>query len=203
MAKPRARSVLVFIAVLSLAAVTFSHADGPPAAYLYPDSVPVHGNLFFPGGSPLERSTGQRDAWYAIYQTSLYPGYAYAIIVRHKGDPARMRLYAMDNHPFDKVSVKIQLALKRVDSAYNNYKEPSYQAAVSLPEKARSTNLFLLLEWLPPTGHNRPVPVSMQVVSTGYGQLMSRGSQWGRKDGWKPESALQGRRPVVIPVPER
>ena len=52
----------------------------------------------------------------------LYPGYPYSIIIRHNGDPARFKLYAMDKHPFDKVSVKMQLVMKRIDSTYNNYK---------------------------------------------------------------------------------
>ncbi|MBP1747593.1 MAG: hypothetical protein H6Q52_132 [Deltaproteobacteria bacterium] len=203
MPKARNCSVLIIIVILSLSTGVCSYANGPPIVYLYPDSTPVHVNLFFPAGSPLERFTGQKDAWYAIYQTSLYPGYAYTILIRHNGDPDRMKLYAMDNHPFDKVSVKTQLAMKRVDSAYPSYKETSYEAVVSLPERARFADLFLLLEWLPATGNDRPLPVSMQVVSTGYGQLMGRGRQWGQLDSWRPESSMQGRRPVVIPFPER
>ena len=192
--------VLIFL-VLLLSFGAFVYGDGLPVVQIYPDDLPVHVNLFFPAGSPLERFTSQKDAWYAIYQTSLYPGYAYTIIMRHKGDPARMKAYVMDNHPFGKVSVKMQLAMKRTD---NGYRGPSYEAVVSLPEKTRFTDLFLLLEWHPPSGNERPVPVSLQVVSTGYGQLLGRGRQWGgQSDKLIPESSMQGRRPVVIPFPER
>jgi hypothetical protein len=199
----RTSSVLILVVILSLSTGVCSYADGPPVVYLYPDSMPVQVNLFFPGGSPLERFTSQRDAWYAIYQTSLYPGYPYRIIIRHNGDPGRVKLYAMDNHPFDRVSVKMQLVMKRVDPTYHTYKWPSYEATVSLPERARYADLFLLLEWLPPAGSDRPLPVSIQVVSTGYGQLMGRGRQWGRADSLIPESSMQSGRPVVIPFPER
>ena len=194
-----ARVLIFLIFLLSFGA--FVYGDGPPVIHIYPDDLPVHVNLFFPAGSPLERFTSQKDAWYAIYQTSLYPGYAYTIIMRHKGDPARMKVYVMDNHPFGKVSVKMQLAMKRTD---NGYRGPAYEAVVSLPEKTRFSDLFLLLEWHPSSGNDRPVPVSLQVVSTGYGQFLGRGRQWGtNRTDWIPESSMQGRRPIVIPFPER
>lgn len=204
MARALTCSVLILSVILSLGTVVCSGVEGPPVVYLYPDSTPVHVSLFFPAGSPLERFTNQRDTWYAIYQTSLYPGYPYTITIRHNSDPSRMKLYALDNHPFDKISVKMQLAMKRVDPCYNTYNGSSYEAVVSLPERARSADLFLLLEWLPATGQDRPIPVSLQVVSTGYGKLMGRGRQWGRPDyRCRPESSMQSGRPVVIPVPER
>ena len=193
--------VLIFVELL-LSFGAFVYGDGLPVVQIYPDDLPIHVNLFFPAGSPLERFTSQKDAWYAIYQTSLYPGYAYTVIMRHKGGsrPDERRMSWITIH-LGKVSVKMQLAMKRTD---NGYSITLYEAVVSLPEKTRFTDLFLLLEWHPPSGNERPVPVSLQVVSAGYGQLLGRGRQWGgQSDKLIPESSMQGRRPVVIPFPER
>ncbi|MHB8108535.1 MAG: hypothetical protein ACYDHW_00710 [Syntrophorhabdaceae bacterium] len=202
MRKARICSALILFTIFSLLSGIYCYANGPPVVYLYPDTMPVHAIAFFPAGSPLERFTNQKDAWYAIYQTSLYPGYPYTISIRHKADPSRIKLYALDNHPFDKVSVKMQLAMKRADT-YHGYEDAVYEAVVSIPERSRFADLFLLLEWVPAMGNDKPAPVSIQVTSTGYGQLMSRGRQWGRQDKWIPESSIQGKRPVVIPFPER
>ncbi len=198
----RSGLVLAILLLLSFFGDGRAYNDGPPVAALYPDDLPIHTNFFFPAGSPLERFTNQKDAWYAIYQTSLYPGYAYAVLLRHKGDPARMRVYALDNHPFDKVSMKYELVMRRVDAPYDQgYKGPLYEAVISLPEKARTRGIFLLLEWRPNMGNDKPVPVSIQVLSTGYGQLMGRGRKWNQPYKWKTESQMQGGRPVVLPVP--
>lgn len=198
----RSGIVLVFLFLLLFPGGGHAYNDGPPVAALYPDDLPIHANFFFPAGSPLERFTNQKGAWYAIYRTSLRPGYAYAVVLRHKGDPARMRVYALDNHPFDKVYMKFELVMRRVDTPYNaGYKGPVYETVISLPEKAGTRGIFLLLEWRSYTGSDKPFPVSIQILSTGYGQLMGRGRKLNQSYKWKTESSMRGGRPVVLPVP--
>lgn len=200
----RSGIVLALLFILLFSAEGLAYNDGPPVAALYPDDLPVHGNFFFSAGSPLERFTNQKDAWYAVYQTSLYPGYPYAVVLRHKGDPSRMKVYALDNHPFEKVSMKFELVLRKAVMPYDQgYKGPVYEAIISLPKKAKTQALFLLLEWRPSAGNDRPLPVSIQVLSTGYGQLMGRGRKWSGPQSykWRQNSSMQSGRPVVIPVP--
>ncbi len=196
----RVSSFLIF---LVFAVSAFAEYEGPPVIVVTPDAFPTNISFFFPAGSPLERFTNQKDAWYAIYQTSLYPGYPYSIILRHNGDPSRLKLFALDKHPFDRVSMKRELNMKKAEiSSYVHGKTaPAYETLVSIHENSRVPGIFLLVEWSPQINNDKPLPVSIQILSTGVSQLMGRGRTWKGFWNWNARSPLQDRRSVELPLP--
>ena len=196
----------------SLAAVLLSIAgsasanmlfNGPPAITVFPDDFPVDVSFFFPAGGPLERFTGRPGAWYAIYRTPMYPGRPYDLIVEHKGDPGRMKLFALDSHPFDHVTVKSELPLRKIDD-WAGSSDSAYSATIMLPRDSSVYGIYLLLEWMPPLGKDRPLPVSMQLLSSGPRPQMGQGRAWSFPWADKSvKSPLQSHNgnPLEIPVP--
>jgi hypothetical protein len=167
----------------------------PPAPTVYPNDVPSAA-VFFPAGGPLERFTGRPGAWYALYRLPMYPGRPYELLIGHAGDPARLRAYALDDHPFGKVNVKLEIALRRVETWGADQQMPTYAASVSTPFDTANFGFFLLLEWDPPTAHGKPLPLLLQtlaVVENPYSPpkwwFMQR-----REFDRPPESPLQSRR---------
>jgi hypothetical protein len=178
--------------------------NGPPAITVYPDDFPVDVAFFFPAGGPLERFTGRPGAWYAIYRTPMYPGRPYDLILEHKGDPGRMKIFALDNHPFGKVSVKQELRLRKFEFGYAS--GPIYGVTISIPRDSAVYGLYLLLEWNPPAGDDRPVPVELQVLTAERSPLWGQGRPWpwgrsGPDKGVESPLQSQNRDPYEIPVP--
>ena len=139
----RVYSFLIFLILLGPA---FADFEGPPVVVVTPDAFPTNVSFFFPAGSPLERFTNQRDAWYAIYQTSLYPGYPYSIILRHNGDPSRVKLFALDKHPFDRVSMKMELHMKKTEiPSYIHGKWPPLMIPLSVYQRILRYQVFFCL----------------------------------------------------------
>ncbi len=177
---------------------------GPPAVAVYADDFPLDVAFFFPAGGPLERFTGRPGAWYALYRLSLDPGSPYDLILTHRGDPGRMRVYALDNHPFGRVSVKAELARQKAEG-WHDHEGTRYVATIALPRDAAVAGIYLLLEWSPPPGRDRPLPVSLQLLSMEAqpwtGQERSWEGPWDRS----VKSPLQSRNrgPYEIPVPRR
>lgn len=177
---------------------------GPPAMAVYADDFPLDVAFFFPAGGPLERFTGRPGAWYALYRMSLYPGRPYDLILTHHGDPGRMRVYALDNHPFDWVSVKAELGMRKAGGWHDPEGTP-YIATIALPRDAAVHGIYLLLEWSPPPGRDRPLPVSLQLLSmetrpwTGQG----RSGWWPREESVNSPLQSLNRNPYEIPVPRR
>lgn len=197
-------SLVVLLLAGTLGAAAAASFNGPPAITVYPDDYPVDVSFFFPAGGPLERFTGRPGAWYAIYRTPMYPGRPYDLILEHAGDPVRMKLFALDNHPFDRVSVKSELNLRRIDGWQGSH-EHAYAATIALPRDSSVYGVYLLLEWMPPLGQDRPLPVSLQLLSADPRPQMGQGRGW-----WAPwaeknvKSPLQSqnRKPFEIPVPK-
>jgi hypothetical protein len=202
----RLRRLAALAAVLlSIAgsAPTNAFYNGPPAIMIQPDDFPVDVAFFFPAGGPLERFTGRPGAWYAIYRTPMYPGRPYDLILEHKGDPGRVKLFALDNHPFDKVTVKFELPLRKIDG-WGGASDSVYATTITLPRDSSVYGIYLLLEWMPPLGKDRPLPVSMQLLSSDHRQQMGPGrtgsSPWAEKSVRSPLQS-QNFNPYEIPVP--
>jgi hypothetical protein len=176
--------------------------NGPPAITVYPDDFPVDVAFFFPAGGPLERFTSRPGAWYAIYRTPMYPGRPYDLVIGHFGDPARLKVFALDNHPFGKVSVKQELLLRKFDSG--DPSERIYGATISIPRDSAVYGLYLLLEWNPPAGNDRPLPVELQVLTAERSPMWGQGRPWGRSGpdrGVESPLQSQNRDPYEIQVP--
>jgi hypothetical protein len=146
---------------------------------------------------------GRQGAWYAIYRTPMYPGRPYDLIVEHTGDPGRMKLFALDNHPFDKVTVKSELPLRKIDS-WAGSSDSAYAATIMLPRDSSVYGIYLLLEWMPPPGKDRPLPVSMQLLCSDLRPQMDQRRAWSFP--WEDRSVkspLQSHdgNPYEIPVP--
>jgi hypothetical protein len=179
--------------------------NGAPAITVSPDEYPVDAYFFFPAGGPLERFTGRPGAWYAIFRSPMYPGRPYDLILVHNGDPGRMKVFALDNHPFDKVSVKSELPLRKIDG-WADSSDSAYAATILLPRDASVHGIYLLLEWMPPPGKERPLPVSMQVLSPDPRWQMGQGRNWSFPAAdQRVKSPLQRKTgvPHEIPVPRR
>lgn len=176
---------------------------GPPAIAVYPDDFPLDVAFFFPAGGPLERFTGRPGAWYALYHLSLDPGSPYDLILTHHGDPGRMRVYALDNHPFARVSVKAELGMQK--AGWHDPEGTPYVATIALPRDAAVHGIYLLLEWSPPPGRDRPLPVSLQLLSMETRPWTGQESSWGQPWDRSVKSPLQSRNrsPYEIPVPRR
>jgi hypothetical protein len=177
--------------------------NGAPAITVFPDEYPVDASFFFPAGGPMERFTGRPGAWYAIYRSPMHPGRPYDLILEHNGDPGRMKIFALDNHPFDIVSIKYELPLRKIDG-WAGSSDSAYAATFMLPRDASVHGIYLLLEWMPPPGKDRPLPVSMQVLSsdprsqTGQGRT---GSSPRAEKSVKSPLQSQNADPHEIPVP--
>lgn len=203
----RIRRLATFAAVLlSIAGSSPSNAlfNGPPAITVRPDDFPVDVAFFFPAGGPLERFTGRPGAWYAIYRTPMYPGRVYDLILEHNGDPGRMKIFALDNHPFDQVSVKFELPLRKIDGWGGSSSGFAYAATIRLPGDATVYGVYLLLEWRPPPGKDRPLPVSMQLLSSDPRWQTGQGRTWSYPSADKSlKSPLQSQNGTLheIPVP--
>ncbi len=197
---------LAVAAALAAAGETSAHAAfaGPPAIPVYADDYPLDVAFFFASGGPLERFTGRPGAWYAVYRMSLDPGRPYELIRAHHGDPGRMRVYALDNHPFGRVSVKTELGMRKADG-WRDPRGTPYIATIALPRDAAVRGIYLLLEWSPPPGRDRPLPVSLQLLSADAQPWADRGRSWGRPWDESVKSPLQSqnRNPYEIPVPRQ
>ncbi|MBI5906254.1 MAG: hypothetical protein HZB86_12045 [Deltaproteobacteria bacterium] len=201
--RPRRVAALVAL-LLTIAGAAFADAPfhGPPAITVYPDEYPTDVAFFFPAGGPLERFTARPGAWYAVYRTPMYPGRPYDLLVGHSGDPARLKVFALDNHPFGKVSVKQELRLRKYESG--NGAESIYGGTISIPRDSAVYGLYLLFEWNPPPGDDRPLPVELQLLTADRGPVWGRSRPWWRSGADRGvESPLQsqGHDPYEIPVP--
>jgi hypothetical protein len=198
---PLARRLLIawlLSAGLAQAQVGF---DAPPAITVYPNDVPVAATFFFPSGSPLERYTGRPGAWYAIYRLPLYPGRPYELLLGHEGDPARMKVYALDEHPFAKVKVKFEIPLHRLEVGARL--PPTYAATIATPRDAAAFGIYLLLEWDPPAGKDKPIPVILRTLAV-PDSLYSTPSWWFLpRHGLESPLQSQHRAPLEVPLPHR
>lgn len=177
--------------------------NGPPAITIYPDDYPVDVAFFFPAGGPLERFTGRPGAWYAIYRIPMYPGRPYDLVIGHSGDPARMKVFALDNHPFDKVSVKYELRFRKFSQG--DSPEGIYGTTIAIPRDSGAYGLYLLLEWNPPAGKEKPIPVELQLLSADPLPSMEQGRSWWRSGpdmGVESPLQSQNRNPYEIPLPQ-
>jgi hypothetical protein len=191
---------LILLTVLPAAGEAGVYPEAIPVVRIIPDDFPVDAAFFFPSGTPIERFTGRRGAWYALYRVRLDPGAPYEVVLGHTGDPARMRLFAMDNHPFDQVSVKMELRISKVDMWHHSERK-FYSSMISLPRNAAIDSLYLLLEWNPPAGKDRPIPLVIQVLSIDPYEIEYRRAR--ERHGDKVKSPIQSQAPPVyeIPVP--
>lgn len=193
------RLITIAAILLSFSGATTAHADysAPPAIELYPDEYPVGVAFFFPAGYPLERFTSQPGVWYAIYRIPMRPGRPYDILLSHAGDPSRMKVYALDNHPFDKVLVKYEINLRRLE--FGGKQNAVYGTTISTPPYSAANSVYLLLEWTSPISDERPIPLVLQVLSSMpiYMSEDRRDLRWSCNDAWKrPLHDLYKERPL-------
>jgi len=194
-----------FVAACSLYMLVFPLAPGEafaqsnaiPVITIFPDDTPLDAAFFFPSGSPLERFTGRPGAWYALYRVALSPGYPYEVILGHRGDPGRIKVFALDNHPFAPVSVKIELHFSKVEWWHHSDHE-FYTAKVSLPRNAAVDSIYLLVEWNPPIGKDRPIPLHIQILSIDPSYEVEQRPSRG---GYGVKSPLQSQKPTIYEVP--
>jgi len=175
--------------------------DIPPAITVYPNDFPVGASFFFPSGGPLERFTGRPGAWYAIYRLPMYPGRPYELLLGHDGDPSRMKVYAMDAHPFGKVNVKFEVPMRRLEAVSAGSHHPVYAATLATPRDISAFGIYLLLEWDPPAGAGKPIPVMLQTLSVTEAPYSF--PRWWFKPQRELESPLQSqhRAPYEVPLP--
>lgn len=197
-----ATALAVLVSVIAGAVPAGSSADVPPAIPLFPDDFPSNVPFFFPSGGPLERFTGKPGAWYALYRAAMYPGRPYDLLLWHPGDPDRLKIFALDGHPFGPVSVRQEIRLRRIDGRHS----PGglYTALVQIPRDSAEYGIYLLLEWFPPAGRIRPLQADLQILSA------DRAPPWGGLRPWWRSGADRGvesplqqerRRIYEIPVP--
>jgi hypothetical protein len=143
----------------------------PPAVAIFPDDLPLSAGFHFAGGGAAERFTGNRDAWYAIYRLVMRRGISYNLLVSHDGERDRLRVYALDAHPFGEVRMKHELKLAGDGGiGFRPGEMRRYNVGMALPDDIPAAEVFLLLEWLPRFDKNRPMPVSLQVLTMFPGQ---------------------------------
>jgi hypothetical protein len=173
-----------------------------PIVTVWPDDPPTHLSFFFAGGGPLERFTSKPDSWYALYRAPLAASRPYAILLSHEDDPTRIKVFALDRSPFDKVSMKVELRMKQIEGheLWRGHSR-TYEAVVSLPDDASVPGIYLLVEWTPPMVNHKPLPVSMQILPLQGSSLGEGGWRSGWKSIWRGGSPLESQRPVVLPVP--
>jgi hypothetical protein len=119
------------------------------------------------------------------------------------GDPGRMKLFAMDSHPFDKVTVKSELPLRKIDS-WDGSSDSAYAATIMLSRDSSVYGIYLLLEWMPPPREDKPLPIFMQLLSSDPRPQMGQGRTWSFPWADKSvKSPLQSHNgnPYEIPVP--
>ena len=176
--------------------------EGLPIVMVAPGDPPTHLSFFFAGGGPLERFTSKPDSWYAVYRAPLDASRPYAILLSHEDDPSRIKVFALDRSPFDKVSMKVELRMKQIEGheLWRGHSR-TYEAVVSLPDDASVAGIYLLVEWTPPMVNHKPLPVSMQILPLQGSSLGEGGwrSRW--ISIWRGGSPLESQRPVVLPVP--
>lgn len=171
-----------------------------PTTVIYPDAPPAFAFFFKPGG-PLERFTGNPDSRYAVYHVWLVPGATHGIRLRHEADPARIRVYALDAHPFGRVHNSVELYPTPIQDWF--WSSVVYEVIVRLPDSATQSGSYLLIEWRPTSVSEEPPRLRVQVVSMGEREmLMGRGrSRWWHfgHDSVLPPSPLQTQRPIELP----
>lgn len=175
--------------------------DAPPVVTVYPDDLPLDVGFQFPGGGAAERFTGNRDAWYSLYRLVMRQGVSYTLAINHDGDRDRLRIYALDNHPFGQVGMKYELKLTEKEGlSLDRGRMRTFVAGMALPDDVLVAEIFLLLEWIPRFDKNRPLPVLLQVVSTYPFQRPGSRQQYSWDRGMAPEHADLYARPVTLPL---
>ena len=142
----------------------------PQAQELYPDEYPLGVAFSFPAGGQPERYFGQPGTWYAMYRMPIYPGKAYDVLLAHAGDPSRLRIYALDGNPFERLSGKYELTLRRMESGSSH--NLVYETTIATSSDSTAKRIYLLLEWLPQVNNEMPVPVVLQAVSSEFANYM-------------------------------
>lgn len=179
-------------------------SNGPPAIMVFPDDPPLDVSFFFPAGGPLERFTGRPGAWYAVYRLPLHPGLPYNLVLEHSGDPGRIKLFALDDHPFERASVKSEIPLRRMET-WAGSQRPTYITTIALPRDSAVYGIYLLVEWIPAAGEETPRPVSLLLLSADSRPRTERRSwrfPWADNGVRSPLQSLD-RSPYEIPVPTR
>lgn len=175
--------------------------DIPPAVAVFPDDLPLTVGFHFAGGGAAERFTGNRDAWYSIYRFGMLRGVSYNLVMSHNGDGDRLRVYALDNHPFGQVGMKYELKLSgKGGMTFRQGEKRTFVAAMTLPDYVPATEIFLLLEWMPRFDKNRPLPVSLQILTTYLYQRPGNRQLYSWERGMAPEFADLTARPVTLPL---
>jgi len=175
--------------------------DMPPAVTLYPDEFPLNVGFNFAGGGAAERFTGNRDAWYSIYRFGMQRGVSYNLVLSHDGDVDRLRVYALDNHPFGQVGMKYELKLSdKGRMAFRHGERRTFVAGMALPDDVPAAEIFLLLEWIPRFDRNRPLPVSLQILTAYPCQRPGNRQLYSFERGMAPEFADLAIRPVILPL---
>lgn len=176
-----------------------AHLYEVPTAVIYPDAPPAYAFFFKPGG-PLERFTGDPHSRYAVCHVWLVPGANHAIRLRHEADPARIRVHALDAHPFERVRKSIELHPTRFQEWF--WHSAVYEVIVRLPDSAREPGSYLLIEWRPTAVDEEPPRLTVQVLSMGERDTLTgrgRSRWWFGRDSVVPPSPLQSQRPVELP----
>lgn len=175
-----------------------------PVPMVYPDTRPARVAFYFPGESLHKCFAGQRDNWYGVCRAFMTPGRSFVIVFCHEGDPAGVRLHAMDGNPLSGVvQSRIELRPARTGLVLGPW--PAYDVAVRLPARACTSYVYLVLEWqAPPGGVNRPLTVSVQVVSITPRlgrETTATSSGCAALDAMKPARPPSLRQPVELPFP--
>lgn len=173
-----------------------------PVAVIYPDAPPAYA-FFFNSGGPLERFTGAAHSRYALCRVWLIRGANHVIRVQHDVDPSRIRMYALDAHPFERVRTSIELHPARLQGWF--WHSAVYEVFVRLSDSAAEPGSYVLIEWRPTTVDEQPPRVTVQLISMGEREaLMGRGRSrwWFGRDSVVPPSPLQTQRPIELPSPE-
>ncbi len=187
---------------LGFKAFAYGTPEGLPIVTVWPGEPPTHLSFFFAGGGPLERFTSKPDSWYALYRAPLEASRPYVILLSHEDDPTRIKLFALDRSPFDKVSMKVELRMKQIEGhELWHGRSRTYEAVVSLPDDASVPGIYLLVEWTPPIVNHKPLPVSMQILPLQGSSLGEGGWRSGWISIWRGGSPLESQRPVILPVP--
>jgi hypothetical protein len=192
------RVLLCFVVLLHvpLGASSFSGAGTfyPPVVMLIPDQFYFSDGIFFESGGPLERFTGRRDAWYAIYGVPIRPG-SYTIILWYNGDPSRIKMFALDNFPLEQASMKYELRVNKIEKRHpHSFVNPVYAVTFTIPIDVRIPVVYILVEQLPPIGQRQPLSVFVKAYSE---QSEFGGSRFKQQI---PDS-LSGHQAIELPVP--
>lgn len=190
--------------IILFACDVYAYHDIVPVATLYPEDPPTKVTFFFSAGGPLERFTSKPDAWYALYRAPLHLNQAYAILLSHKEEPERIRVFALDRHPFDSVSMKYELRMADMDwQPFHREGTRHYESMVSLPVDSAVPGIYLLVEWTPPPGPAAKPPSLLFQVLTANSTYMERRRP--RRSWWSfgNSGSFKEHRAVVLPVPRQ